>query len=91
MVVLNHSSQNIMATVNISFQDDLLTAIDKVAKNESRTRSELLGEAARMYIERKRRWDQIFSYGKKLAQAKNLKEKDVLEEVRNYRQRNTSC
>ena len=34
-------------TVNISFQDSLLADIDKVVKLESRSRSELLGEAAR--------------------------------------------
>ena len=48
-------------TVNISFQESLLSDIDKVAIKESRTRSELLREAARMYIERKRRWDRIFA------------------------------
>jgi len=50
-------------TVNISFKDSLLADIDKVAKLESRSRSELLREAARMYIDRKRRWGDIFAYG----------------------------
>ena len=36
-------------TVNISFQDRLLAEIDAEAKRESRTRSELLREAARLY------------------------------------------
>jgi len=31
-----------VATVNISFQEDLLGQIDKIAKNEARTRSELI-------------------------------------------------
>ncbi len=78
-----------MATVNISFQDDLLDAIDNIAKDEARTRSELLREAARMYIERKQRWGQIFSYGKKQASTKNIREKDVLDEIRAYRRRKT--
>ena len=34
-------------TVNISFQDTLLGEIDTEAKRESRSRSELLREAAR--------------------------------------------
>ncbi len=76
-----------MVTVNISFQDDLLSNIDKVAKIESRTRSELLREAARMYIERKGHWEMIFAYGDQLTQKKKLKEKDVLQEVRSYRRR----
>ena len=77
-----------MATVNVSFQDDLLNAIDNVAKEEARTRSELLREAARMYIERKRRWEEIFSYGRKRALDNNIKEEDVLNEIRAYRRRN---
>ncbi|MCY4363255.1 MAG: ribbon-helix-helix protein, CopG family [Gammaproteobacteria bacterium] len=76
-----------MATVNISFQDDLLNAIDNIAIEEARTRSELLREAARMYIDRKRRWENIFSYGKTQASAKNLKEEDVMNEIRAYRRR----
>jgi len=40
-------------TVNLSFKKDLLEKIDKVAKLESRTRSELIREAARQYIESK--------------------------------------
>ena len=76
-----------MATVNISFQDDLLNAIDNIAREEARTRSELLREAARMYIDRKRRWENIFSYGKTQASAKNLKEEDVMNEIRAYRRR----
>lgn len=76
-----------MATVNVSFQDDLLNAIDNVAKEEARTRSELLREAARMYIERKRRWEEIFSYARKRALDNNIKEEDVLNEIRAYRRR----
>ena len=39
------------ATVNISFQKNLLSEIDRMAKREHRTRSELLREAAKAYIE----------------------------------------
>ena len=74
-----------MATVNVSFQDDLLNAIDNVAREETRTRSELLREAARLYIERKRRWEAIFSYGEKRALENNITEADVLNEIRAYR------
>jgi len=68
-------------TVNISFRSDLLEAIDDVAKAESRSRSELIREAARMYIERKRRWDALFDYGSRQATAQNLAEQDVVSEV----------
>ena len=55
------------STVNISFNDELLAKIDKVAKQESRSRSELIREAARAYIERKNKWNKIFALTEKAA------------------------
>ncbi|HNR13822.1 MAG TPA: ribbon-helix-helix domain-containing protein [Thermodesulfobacteriota bacterium] len=72
-------------TVNISFEEGLLSDIDTVAKSESRSRSELLREAARMYIDRKRRWQKIFDYGKALASTKKLSQEDVAAEIDSYR------
>ena len=72
-------------TVNISFQDSLLADIDKVAKLESRSRSELLREAARMYIDRKRRWGNIFAYGESQVSMRKLSEADVGSEIDSYR------
>jgi len=75
-------------TVNISFRKDLLEKIDKVAKEEMRTRSELIREAARMYIVRKERWDKIFAFGTQQAERLGLKEQDITEEIRKLRQKN---
>jgi len=72
-------------TVNISFQDKLLANIDRIAKRESRSRSELLREAARIYIERKTRWNQIFAKTSTQSGEQALTEKDVLDEIRQYR------
>ena len=72
-------------TVNISFQDSLLDDIDKVAKLESRSRSELLREAVRMYIARKKRWDKIFAYGESQASQRMLSEADVGSEIDSHR------
>jgi len=72
-------------TVNISFKDSLLADIDKVAKMESRSRSELLREAARMYIDRKRRWGNIFAYGESQVSQRKLSEADVGSEIDSYR------
>ncbi len=74
------------STVNISFNDELLKKIDKVAREESRSRSELIREAARSYIDRKRRWSQIFTFSERQAAKKNIKEKDIAEEIRSYRE-----
>lgn len=73
------------STVNISFNKDLLELIDQVAEAESRSRSELIREAARMYIERKHRWDKIFSYGEEKAAESKLTEEDILNEVKEVR------
>jgi len=74
-----------VSTVNISFQKDLLKQIDKVAKNEARTRSELIREAARMYIQRKQKWESIFSYGENVSAKYKFTEKDVNDEIEKYR------
>ncbi len=72
-------------TVNISFQDRLLADIDRIAQRESRSRSELLREAARIYIERKERWNNIFAKTSIQSGEQALTEKDVLEEIGRYR------
>jgi len=72
-------------TVNISFQRDLLKKIDKVAKDESRTRSELIREAARMYIDKKNKWKEIFDFGDSIQKIKTLSESDILNEIKAVR------
>ena len=74
-----------MSTVNISFNDDLLKQIDRVAQEESRSRSELIREAARSYIDRKKRWAQIFKVGSDLAKARDLRPEDLEKEISAYR------
>jgi CopG family transcriptional regulator / antitoxin EndoAI len=74
-----------MSTVNISFNSDLLKQIDQVAQEESRSRSELIREAARTYIERKRRWVQIFKIGNQTAKSRGLTQEDIADEIRSYR------
>ncbi len=73
-------------TVNISFQSDLLADIDTEAKRESRSRSELLREAARMYVERQRRWETVFRLGDATTDKRNLKDADICEEITAFRQ-----
>ena len=72
-------------TVNIAFRKDLLKQIDRLAREESRSRSELIREAARMYIERKNRWKAIFDYGTGVSRERDLSEADVLTEIARHR------
>jgi len=69
------------STVNISFRKDLLEQIDQIAKEEARSRSELIREAARTYIESKMRWKKIFEFGEKIAKEKKLTEADIEKEI----------
>jgi metal-responsive CopG/Arc/MetJ family transcriptional regulator len=75
------------ATVNISFQKDLLEQIDDVAKEESRSRSELIREAARLYIQQKKKWKDIFAYGQSQRIDRNLVIEDVEKEISVYRKK----
>jgi len=74
------------STVNISFKKDLLEKIDRVAREESRSRSELIREAARKYIEKKEIWKSIFSYGENQAAKLRLTEKNIIDEITGYRE-----
>ena len=74
-----------ISTVNISFKEDLLDEIDRIARRESRSRSELIREAARSYIDRKKRWERIFAFGSKQARKLGVKEGGVQSAVREWR------
>ena len=68
-------------TVNVSFQDSLLNEIDKTARNEYRSRSELIREAARAYIQRQNQWNDLFQLGDITAKKQHLIEHDVAVEI----------
>ncbi len=78
------------STVNISFNKELLAEIDKTARQESRTRSDLIREAARLYIGRKNRWEMIFVFGDRQAGRLGLREEDIPAEIRKYRAKTQS-
>ncbi len=68
-------------TVTISVPPDLARAVDEQAEAEGRTRSELYREAVRQYLRRRDRWDQIFAYGREVAQRTGVTEDEVVEAV----------
>ena len=76
-------------TVNIAFKDGLLREIDKIAREESRSRSELIREAARAYIAKKNKWDSIFNFGDSQATELNLTPEDISGEIKKYRKRSS--
>lgn len=74
-------------TVNIAFQDGLLKDIDRVARSESRSRSDFMREAARAYLQRRERWSDIFAMGRDIAQRGKLQPNDVDQEIAAQRKR----
>jgi len=77
------------ATVNISFQKELLLEIDKLANEETRSRSELIREAARAYLDKKKKWKKLFQLADSHSTKINLKEHDIQTEIKNYRKSKT--
>ncbi len=75
----------VSTTVNVSFSKDLLRLMDRVARQESRSRSELLRAAVRTYVERKQRWDDIFAFGRQQARRLGLNPTDVESLITEYR------
>ena len=75
----------ISETITISLPPELMEEVDRLAVSEHRTRSELLREAFRQYMERQRRWEQIFALGRRSATRRKLTEEAVTEAVKRRR------
>lgn len=73
------------ATINLSLPKTLLRQIDDLARAESRSRSELLREAGRMYLDRRARWDSIFRFAGEAARRRRLSPADVERAVASVR------
>jgi predicted transcriptional regulator len=74
-----------VATINLTVDDDFLEQIDTVAMNESRSRTDLIRNSIKMYIDRKKRLQELFAYGERIASMNKFTEEDVMEEIKNYR------
>jgi metal-responsive CopG/Arc/MetJ family transcriptional regulator len=69
-------------TINLSLPMPLLRLIDREARAELRTRSELLREAARSYLTKEQRWRILQRYAGGRARASGIRtEADVLEAI----------
>jgi metal-responsive CopG/Arc/MetJ family transcriptional regulator len=74
------------AMIQIPFQEELLQQIDRfVEKKVVPSREDLIRTATEMYLLRKWNWQNLFSYGEKLALDNNLLEDDVMNEIKAHR------
>jgi len=76
-----------VSTLKIPFQEDLLRQIDQVVIRESCSRVDLILEATKVYVNRKRNWQEIFSYGDNIASKSNFAESDVMNEIKAHRKK----
>ena len=74
-----------VSTVNIPFQNDFLFQVDRIATDESRTRSELILKAVKLYIDRKNEINKLFKIGNQIGSTLDISEEDVINEIKEYR------
>lgn len=72
-------------TVTISLPPALAREVDRIARVERRSRSELFREAFRQYAARLERLERIFAYGKQVGKQLGITEDDVARLVKEYR------
>lgn len=68
-------------TLNIALPKDLVIKVDSVAKEEYRSRSELIREALRVYLKDKDEWREIFEYGRKKAKELGIKSEKQIDDI----------
>lgn len=72
-------------TVTISIPPSLARKVDKIARKEGRTRSELLREAFRQYAARLDRWERLFTEARRALPVRKLNEDEVARIVKKHR------
>lgn len=76
--------------ITISIMPEMLEQVNRIAREESRTRSELLREAVRRYIAEKE-LTRLNRYGQAKARDLNLEPEDVDRLIREYRKENANA
>ena len=71
--------------INLSIPKPLLTALDKQAKKDVKTRSEALRDAVRLYISQRKDWGDLFLYGKDKSEKLKIKPSQVEKVIDEYR------
>ncbi len=71
-------------TITLSVSPEIADKIEELTKKEGRTRSEVLREALRQYVE-DQEWREIFRYGRMKAKEKGITEDQVEDIVDTYR------
>ena len=70
--------------LSLSLPPELAREAERIARKEGRTKSELFREALRRYIQ-EQKWRELQGYGARRAQKLDLRERDVVRCVDEYR------
>ena len=71
-------------TITFSLPPEMADQVTEIMKSEGRTKSELLREALRRYIE-DREWRQVLRYGERRAREQGIDPEDVDALLKGYR------
>jgi CopG family transcriptional regulator/antitoxin EndoAI len=74
----------ITKTITFSLPPDMADTVEEIMRQEGRTKSELLREALRRYIE-EREWRRLLRYGENRAREQGIGPRDVERLVEDYR------
>ena len=74
-----------VATINLTFDDDLVKQIDLIADTASITRAQLIHNSVKMYINDRQRLQELYAHGENIAAKNNITEEDVFDELKKYR------
>jgi predicted transcriptional regulator len=66
-------------------KDDGKIELDLIAETTSLTRTQLIYNSVKMYINDRQRLQELYSYGESVAAKNNFSEEDVFEEIEKYR------
>ncbi len=71
--------------ISVSIPPEMAREVQRVAREESRTRSELFREALRQYIATRSRWRALQQYGARQVKKLDIKEGDIKRLIDEYR------
>ena len=74
-----------VASINLTLDNDILEKIDIIAKKEEKSRSELINNSIKRYIDQKQKLQELYAYGESISSKNNFSEDDIMEEIRIYR------
>jgi len=74
-----------VATINMTFDDELVKQMDIIANTASITRTQLIYNSVKMYVNDRQKLMELYAYGENLAKNNNFTEDDIFDEIKKYR------